>query len=144
MNLGNAYYMLGDIGKSRDVLERALSINERAYGRDHPEVAITLVNLGNACYSLGDYAKQRCLRGARALAIKERAYGRDHPEVALTLNNLGGAHNQFGDYAKARRRAGARVTTGRDRGARPTAATIRTCSGPRSGGRRTSGTRMAT
>ena len=37
--------------------ERALAIEERAYGRDHTEVAITLGNLGNAYGSLGDYAK---------------------------------------------------------------------------------------
>ena len=108
-------------------LERARAIEERAYGRDHPEVAITLMNLGNAYYQLGDYAKARDLQERslaikerataasgsgpdmmnlgnrtangdhakkrdmleRALAIDERAYGRDHPEVAATLANLG-------------------------------------------------------
>ena len=68
--------------------ERALAIKERTYGRDHAEVAITLMNLGNAYGALGDYAKARDML-ERALAIKERAYGRDHPEVALTLTNLG-------------------------------------------------------
>ena len=48
MNLGNAYGALGDPAKSRDVLERALAIEERAYGRDHTNVAFTLWNLGIA------------------------------------------------------------------------------------------------
>ena len=74
---------LGDHAKKRDMLERALAIKERAYGRDHPEVATTLTNLGNAYGDLGDHAKARDML-ERALAIKERAYGRDHPEVALT------------------------------------------------------------
>ena len=34
-NLGNAYGSLGDHAKKRDMLERALAIKERAYGRDH-------------------------------------------------------------------------------------------------------------
>ena len=59
------------------MLERALAIEERAYGRDHPEVATTLTNLGNAYGDLGDHAKERDML-ERALAINERAYGRDH------------------------------------------------------------------
>ena len=88
MNLGNAYGNLGDHAKARDMLERALAIKERAYGRDHPEVAITLGNLGNAYGDLGDHAKKRDML-ERALAIQERAYGRDHPKVAITLKTSG-------------------------------------------------------
>jgi tetratricopeptide (TPR) repeat protein len=51
------------------VLERALAIKERAYGRDHTSVAITLTNLGAAYSDLGDYAKARDVL-ERALAIK--------------------------------------------------------------------------
>ena len=75
------------------MLERALAIKERTYGRDHTKVAPTLTNLGNAYGQLGDYAKKRDML-ERALAIKERAYGRDHPEVALTLTNLGNAYRR--------------------------------------------------
>jgi len=32
--------------KAKGMLERALSIKEKAYGADHPEVATTLVNFG--------------------------------------------------------------------------------------------------
>ena len=100
-NLGNAYGDLGDHAKQRDMLERALAIEERAYGRDHPDVAITLGNLGGAYGDLGDHAKKRDML-ERALAIKERAYGRDHPEVAITLGNLGNAYGDLGDQAKKR------------------------------------------
>ena len=74
-NLGNAYYSLGDYAKARDLQERALAIQERANGRDHPNVAFTLGNLGSAYGKLGDQAKKRDIM-ERALAIKERAYGR--------------------------------------------------------------------
>jgi len=100
-DLGNAYGDLGDPAKQRDMLERALAIEERAYGRDHTSVAATLMNLGNAHGDLGDHAKKRDML-ERALAIKERAYGRDHTSVAATLMNLGNAHGALGDHAKAR------------------------------------------
>ena len=70
----------GDYAKARDVLERALSIFERAYGRDHTSVAITLANLGNAYGNLGDQAKERDML-ERALAIYENFYGPDHSET---------------------------------------------------------------
>ncbi len=69
-NLGNAYGSLGDTQKKRDLLERALAIEERHYGLDHPNVAIILTNLGNAYGSLGDTQKSRDLL-ERALAIKK-------------------------------------------------------------------------
>mgnify|MGYP001322658050 CR=1 FL=1 len=62
------------------LLERALAIQEREYGPDHREVAVTLTNLGNAYGALGDAAKKRELL-ERALAIKEREYGPEHREL---------------------------------------------------------------
>ena len=68
---------LGDYAKQRDMLERALAIDERAYGRDHANVAFSLANLGVLCRDLGDQAKAREYFG-RALAIWESAYGPEH------------------------------------------------------------------
>ena len=47
---------LGEAAKQRDLLERALKIDEAYFGEDHKEVAITLTNLGNAYGDLGDAA----------------------------------------------------------------------------------------
>ena len=80
--------------------ERSLAIKERTYGRDHPDVAITLTNLGNVYGTLGDHAKKRDIL-ERALAIFEREYGRDHTKVAITLTNLGEAHVDLGAAAEA-------------------------------------------
>ena len=97
-DLGNAYGDLGDPAKQRDMLERALAIEERAYGRDHTSVAATLTNLGNAYGDLGDPAKQRdMLEGdnskkrellQRVLPILTRAYGTDHPQTRLCQSAL--------------------------------------------------------
>ena len=69
------------------MLERALAINERAYGRDHIEVAPALFNLGNVHIALGDNAKAREYI-ARALAIAEGAYGSDHPRTQICRDYL--------------------------------------------------------
>ena len=69
------------------MLERALAIEERAYGRDHPKVAITLFNLATVNGDLGDNAKKRELL-ERTLAIFQSAYGTDHPHTKLCQRKL--------------------------------------------------------
>ena len=100
-NLGNSYGDLGDHAKKRDMLERAIAIKERAYGRDHSEVASTLANLGThtACLETPP-RRETCME--RSLAIEERTYGGDHIELAITLWNLAEANGELGDTVKQR------------------------------------------
>jgi tetratricopeptide (TPR) repeat protein len=72
---------------AKALLERALAIDEAAYGPDHPHVATRLNNLATILRGLGQAEAARPLQD-RALAIDEAAYGPDHPEVATALNNL--------------------------------------------------------
>ena len=72
---------------ARPLLERALAIDEAAYGPDHPHVATALNNLAQILQDLGQPGQARPLQ-ERALAIDEAAYGPDHPAVARDLNNL--------------------------------------------------------
>ena len=44
----NAYGDIGDAAWKRNLLERALAIQEREYGPEHCNVSITVTNLGNA------------------------------------------------------------------------------------------------
>ena len=64
------------------MLERALAIQERAYGRDSTQVALMLGNLGLAHGALGDNSK-KCELLERALPIFEGAYGADHPHTEM-------------------------------------------------------------
>jgi tetratricopeptide (TPR) repeat protein len=86
---------------ARALLERALAIDEAAYGPDHPAVAAALNNLALILQALGDLAGARPLQ-ERALAIDEAAYGPDHPAVATALNNLAQILRDLGDLAGAR------------------------------------------
>ena len=83
------------------VLERALAIEEAAYGPDHPEVAVTLTNLGIVQQHLGELPAARATL-ERALAIEEAAHGPDHPEGAKTLAHLGMVQQQLGELPAAR------------------------------------------
>src|ERR1022692_4402208 len=72
---------------AKALLERALAIDEAAYGPDHPDVATGLNNLALILQDLGQPEAARPLQ-ERALAIDEAAYSPDHPNVARDLNNL--------------------------------------------------------
>ena len=75
------------LAEARPLAERALAIDEAAYGPDHPDVATRLNNLALILQDLGQPAEARPL-AERALAIDEAAHGPDHPDVATRLNNL--------------------------------------------------------
>jgi tetratricopeptide (TPR) repeat protein len=66
---------------------RALAIDERIYGPDHPKVAVRLNNLAQLLLATDRLPKAEPLM-RRALDIDERSYGVAHPSVAMRLNNL--------------------------------------------------------
>jgi tetratricopeptide (TPR) repeat protein len=81
--------------------ERALAIDETAYGPDHPNVAADLNNLAQVLRDLGQLQQARPLQ-ERALAIDEAALGPDHPNVATHLNNLALIVRDLGHPEQAR------------------------------------------
>ena len=88
--LNNLALILRDLGQpaeARPLAERALAIDEAAYGPDHPDVAIDLNNLAMILQDLGQPAEARPL-AERALAIAEAAYGPDHPTAVVLQANL--------------------------------------------------------
>jgi len=72
---------------AKGLLERALAIDEAAYGPSHQEVAISLSSLAMVLHDLGQPETARPLQ-ERALAITETAHGPSHPDVAVHLSNL--------------------------------------------------------
>jgi tetratricopeptide (TPR) repeat protein len=87
--------------QARALAERALAIDEAAYGPGHPEVATDLNNLALILRDLGDPGGARPL-AERALAITEAAYGPGHPAVATRLDNLATILQDLGNPAGAR------------------------------------------
>ncbi len=90
-------------GRDRDALpiaERVLAINEQAFGKNHPEVAIALCVLAPLYDSIGEPVRAEELY-LRALAIQERAHGTEDPEVATVLNDLAEFYHAHGEYPRA-------------------------------------------
>jgi len=80
---------LGDLAGARAAFERALAIDERVFGPDHPNVAIRVNNLGSVLRELGDLAGARAA-GERALRIFERFLPPEHSYIRTVRGNLEG------------------------------------------------------
>jgi tetratricopeptide (TPR) repeat protein len=100
-NFGYHLHDVANYPAARAAYERALKIDEAAFGPDHPDVATDVNNLGSVLHDLGDLAGARQAY-ERALKIDEAAFGPDHPDVARDVNNLGRVLHDLGDLAGAR------------------------------------------
>jgi len=90
----------GRYGEAELLCKRALAINEKALGPDHPDVATSLSSMASLYYPQGRYGEAELLC-KRALAINEKALGPDHSDVATSLDNLADLYDAQGRYAKA-------------------------------------------
>ena len=69
------------------LMKRALAIDEKSYGAEHPTVAIRLNNLA-ALLRITNRVTEAEPLVKRALAIDEKSYGAEHPTVAIRFSNL--------------------------------------------------------
>jgi len=99
--LGTHLRMIGDYDGARAAFERALIIDEKAFGLEHPTVATRVNNLGSVLLELNDLNGARAAF-ERALVIDEKALGPNHPNVAIRVNNLGRVLQDLGDFDGAR------------------------------------------
>ena len=101
-NLGRHLQNLADYESAREILERALKIDEQVYGPDHPDVARDVNSLGGVLQDQGEFQEARkCYE--RALKIDEQVYGPDHPDVARDVNSLGSVLQALGEFQEARK-----------------------------------------
>ena len=131
------------LAEAEPLYRRALAIDERSYGPDHPDVAIRLNNLAELLQATNRLAEAEPL-DRRALAIDERSYGPDHPDVAIDLNNLARCSRPRTVWRRPSRSIAARWRSPSGRTARTTptslatSTTWRSCSRPRTVWRRPS------
>ena len=91
---------LGKYGEAEPLSWRALSIDEKTLGSEHPEVATSLYNLAVLLRAKGKYGEAELL-SRRALRIYEKALGSEHPSVATSLYNLAELLRTKGKYGEA-------------------------------------------
>jgi len=92
---------LGNLAAARELLQRAITIDEKAFAPDHPKLAIRYSNLATVEKALGNLAAARELL-KRAIAIDEKAFAPDHPKLAIRYSNLATVEQALGNLAAAR------------------------------------------
>jgi serine/threonine protein kinase len=73
---------------AKQTYERALEVDRRILGDDHPRVAMRLNNLAIVAQNIGDLKLAEALF-RDAIRRDERAYGDQHPETGLARGNYG-------------------------------------------------------
>jgi len=93
-------YRAGHFQEAIPLAERALAINEKLLGPEHPLIAGSLKDVALAYRAAGAYAKaESCLE--RALRIVEKLVGPNDAATAAALNNLAVAYLDSGAFVKA-------------------------------------------
>jgi CHAT domain-containing protein/Tfp pilus assembly protein PilF len=91
---------LGECENAEISAQRALKINEKAFGEKHVKVARSLYMLGRVYAVCGDYSKAEDFY-VRALTIEAVKLGSTHSAVIKSSENLADLHRQYGYYDKA-------------------------------------------
>ena len=92
----NALALVSDPPAAIPLLERALTINRRAWGEQHPETATTEANLSGELLAAG-HTTQAVRMGTLALSNFEATLGPEHPRTAAAASNLADALRAAGD-----------------------------------------------
>ena len=78
---------LGETEKAKSCIERALKINENAFGPDHSNVARDVNGLGLVLRDLGEVEKAKsCFE--QSLRVLQNLLGEDHPRTQKAKANL--------------------------------------------------------
>jgi CHAT domain-containing protein/Flp pilus assembly protein TadD len=91
---------LGIVTEIEGMYRRALAIQDRSLGREHPSTALTLNNLGGVLALRGDFAQAEQMQRA-ALGTMEKVFGEQHPDTAAVLTSLSLALDRQGKIAEA-------------------------------------------
>ncbi len=103
LDIGSVYASTGRADEAVDIQRKAVSLNETAYGPDHPLTANALRELGTTLSTLEQFEAAE-VELSRALEIQIGARGRESREVAHLLDDLGRLARAGGDLDAAIRK----------------------------------------
>ena len=101
-DLATVLLELGRFDESEQAYHRALELDAKVFGPDHPTLAGTLNNLGSLHWKQNHHEDALQLHLA-ALDMLRKAYGDEHRMVALTMNNVATALRDLGRHEEADR-----------------------------------------
>ncbi|UVT17475.1 MAG: tetratricopeptide repeat protein [Nitrospira sp.] len=88
--------------EAEPLLQRALAINEHAFGWQHPAVALTLQNLGIIYAAQGNFSEAHDVL-SKSLGISLLVFGSTHPRIGSTLRTFATVYALEGDFQEAKR-----------------------------------------
>ena len=101
--LSNQEIQLSNQGKYREALplaEKAVTLAERAFGKEQMNTLRIVNNLALLYQNLGRYQEAEALY-RRALEAQERVLGKENPDTLLSMNNLALLYQTRGRYQEA-------------------------------------------
>uniref|UniRef100_UPI004055B298 tetratricopeptide repeat protein n=1 Tax=Candidatus Electronema sp. TaxID=2698783 RepID=UPI004055B298 len=91
----------GKYAEAEPLYLQAIAVKEKAFGKDHPDVAEALNDLAVLYWCEENYGEAEPLYLC-ALAVKEQFFGKDHPSVAQTLNDFAILYRKQGRMEEAK------------------------------------------
>ncbi len=86
-NIGSILKAQRDLTGALESTRRALAIDEKVYGLDHPQVARDVNNIGQILQDQGDLAGALPY-ARRAVRIFQAMYGADNPQTQTAMKHL--------------------------------------------------------
>ena len=99
-DIAGVFYGHGDYIQALEWYEKALVVDEKTLGLEHPDTAATYNNIALVYQSQGDYSRALGWY-ERALVIYEKNLGLEHTNTATTYNNIASVYKSHGDYSRA-------------------------------------------
>lgn len=96
-----------DFAKATECSSRALEIQEKLLGKEHPRTLLTRSNYIRGLHNQAERNKDiEGLKKAKALydevtPLLEKVYGKEHPNVLYTITSVGVLYRNIGDPAKS-------------------------------------------
>ena len=101
-NIGIVLLRAQDYDQALLSFQKAVRVRRGAIGRDHADVAVSLVKVGIAQLLLRQF-DGALLSFREALSVRRHALGHLHPSTAKIYNNIGCVHVEFNELREARR-----------------------------------------
>ncbi|WP_247116052.1 tetratricopeptide repeat protein [Marinobacter sp. S6332] len=99
--LGLLQKLSGNVGPAYNLFQKAVKVNERALGPEHPNTAATIANLAILLDGMGDPFDSAEQLFRRAVEINERAFGPEHSSTISSINNLVSFLSEHNDFYTA-------------------------------------------
>jgi non-specific serine/threonine protein kinase/serine/threonine-protein kinase len=98
--LGTTYDAIGVYEKSVAELERALNIQKRILGLDHPDTLNTMNSLSTVFIRMGKYAEAESIL-RETVSRRKQVLGAEHQQTIISMHNLGVVYYYQGKFKEA-------------------------------------------